>query len=65
MAGAKTASKKNTFWSQPMYDLLILNATLVNEGHLTKADVAVADQRIVAIAPDLSSAPAKQSILYS
>lgn len=45
-----------------MYDLLILNATLVNEGHLTKADLAVSDQRIAAIAPDLSSAPAKQVI---
>ena len=45
-----------------MYDLLILNATLVNEGHLTKADLAVSDQRIAAIAADLSSAPAKQVI---
>lgn len=43
-----------------MYDLLILNATLVNEGRLMQADVAIANQRIAAIASDLSSAPAKQ-----
>lgn len=43
-----------------MYDLLILNATLVNEGQTYKADVAISGERISAIAADLSNAPAKQ-----
>lgn len=43
-----------------MYDLLILNATLINEGFLTKADLAITGERISCIATDLSSAPAKQ-----
>lgn len=45
-----------------MYDLLILNATLVNEGHLKQADVGIKNQRIETLSSDLSSAPAKQVI---
>ncbi|SFX50818.1 dihydroorotase [Marinospirillum alkaliphilum] len=43
-----------------MYDLLLLNATLVNEGRVFQADVGIRDQRIATIASDLSSAPATQ-----
>lgn len=45
-----------------MYDLLILNATLVNEGHLKQADVGIKNQRIETLGSDLSAAPAKQVI---
>lgn len=43
-----------------MYDLLLLNATLVNEGRVFRADVGIRDQRIETIAKDLSSSAATQ-----
>ena len=43
-----------------MYDLLLLNATLVNEGRVFQADVGIRDQRIETIAKDLSSRAATQ-----
>lgn len=43
-----------------MYDLLLLNATLVNEGRVFQADVGIRDQRIETIAKDLSSSAATQ-----
>lgn len=43
-----------------MYDLLLLNATLVNEGRIFQADVGIRDQRIATIAKDLSSHAAIQ-----
>lgn len=43
-----------------MYDLLLLNATLVNEGRIFQADVGIRDQRIATIAKDLSSSAATQ-----
>jgi dihydroorotase len=45
-----------------MYDLLITQATLVNEGRIHQADVAISGQRIAKIGQDLSAEPAKQVI---
>ena len=39
----------------PTYDLLIRNATLVLASGETRADLAVADGRIAAIAPELTT----------
>lgn len=45
-----------------MYDRLILNATLVNEGQLQQADVAIQGERIAKIGADLSGLTAKEVI---
>ena len=42
--------------------LLILNASVVNEGLITESDVWIKNGRIEAIAPDLSSRPADQTL---
>lgn len=43
-----------------MYDLLITQATLVNEGRLHQADVAIQNQRIVKIGKGLDKEPSKR-----
>lgn len=45
-----------------MIDILILNAKVINEGHISEVDVAVADGKITRIGGDLSSLLAKQVI---
>ncbi|WP_114418827.1 dihydroorotase [Marinospirillum perlucidum] len=45
-----------------MHDLLITQATLVNEGRVHQADVAIKDQRIAKIASDLSAEKAARVI---
>ena len=45
-----------------MHDYLITQATLVNDNQVFQADVAIRDQRICKIGPDLSSESARQVI---
>jgi len=45
-----------------MYDLIITQAMLVNEGRIHQADVAIKDQRIVKISPDLANEVAQKVI---
>lgn len=45
-----------------MYDCLILNATLVNEGQVQQADVAIKGERIAKIGADLSALATKEVI---